>query len=146
MTIAIDIASDSEQPPTTSATFDASKTAAQNTAGQSTAADDTEDSPGCTAELSAQLQTDADDPDPADQPWRNQLGNAESRPPATTSMSDAELDLLEQLKDRKDAAQAVFMALERAEQAATAAAEVSRPPYVSQHEAHVFAKGRALCR
>ncbi len=121
MTIAIDIASDGEPQPTASVTSDAPNTAPYNTAGDSTA-----DSAGCTPELSAQLQSDAVSPAPADQLRRREReGDPESRTPATTSMSDAELDLLEQLKDRKDAAQAVFMALERAEQAATAAAEVS---------------------
>ena len=48
------------------------------------------------------------------------------RAPVTAGLSEEERALLEQLKDRKDAAQAVFMALSRAEHAATAAAEVCR--------------------
>lgn len=47
------------------------------------------------------------------------------RPPVAPGLSEEERSLLEQLKDRKDAAQAVFMALSRAEHAATAAAEAS---------------------
>lgn len=46
------------------------------------------------------------------------------RPPVAAGLSEEERSLLGQLKDRKDAAQAVFMALSRAEQAATAAAQV----------------------
>lgn len=53
------------------------------------------------------------------------LAEPESRPWAsmTSSMSEEEIELLGQLKDRKDAAQAVFLALSRAENAANAAAE-----------------------
>ena len=123
MTIAIDWASDSDPQPTASAVSAAPTAAAQNTA-----ADNPDDSAGCTAELSGQLQTDADDAALADQQQRSRRKDETgTRVLATSSMSDAELELLEQLKDRKDAAQAVFMALERAEQAATAAAQVSRP-------------------
>ena len=122
MTIAIDSAADSHLQPTSSAVSDASTAAAQNTA-----VDKPDNSASCTAELSAQLQTDAVDSLPADQlQRRRRRGNAENHTLATSSISDAELELLEQLKDRKDAAQAVFMALERAEQAAAAAAQVSR--------------------
>ena len=45
-------------------------------------------------------------------------------PAAAAGLSEEERALLGHLKDRKDAAQAVFMALSRAEQAATAAAQV----------------------
>ena len=63
----------------------------------------------------------------ADRPARRRRkASTKTRALATSSLSDAEIELLEQLKDRKDAAQAVYMALERAEQAATAAAEVFR--------------------
>ena len=122
MTIAIDGVPDTRMQPTSSPTA-----AAPIEAAQPAAADSPVDAGRTTSGLSAEPTTDGGGAT-ADQPRRRRRkAKTGARTLATSSMSDAEISLLEELKDRKDAAQAVFMALERAEQAAAAAAQVNGP-------------------